>query len=342
MSSARDCKFLMPLLLLPLALFAICTSSVLAGARTDDSAASIAASAAPLSRAATQWWADIAAIANDSMEGRLTGSAGYMRAAQYVISRFKAEGLKPAGTLGYLQPVKFEQQLIDQDASTLDLVAADGSITPLNVGRDSRIGAGSAPAPDRIDAPLVFLGYGLHLPKQGADDFAGMDLKGKIVVVLSGGPADISGPIKSNARFARAEQLGKLGALGIIVLTTPHQTEIPWSRQILLASQPGMYLEDATLRETADGFVTVGLDPAKSEVLFAGTGHTFAALCALADASKPVPTFALPFRLKGDIAVKRAQLSSPNLVAELPGQDPKLAQQFVVVSAHLQSGAARD
>jgi hypothetical protein len=290
---------------------------------------------AALSPAAKQWWADISVLADDNMEGRQTGSAGYMRAAQYVITRFKAEGLKPAGADGFMQPVEFQQQLIDQNASTLELIAADGSIVPLNPGRDSRIGAGSAPAPDSIDAPLVFLGYGLHLPKQGADDFAGMDLKGKIVVVLSGGPAQISGPIKSDARFKRAEQLGKLGALGILTLTTPKQVEIPWARQILLASQPGMYLADATLRETPDGFVNLALDPAKSDVLFAGSGHTFAELCALADASKPVPTFALSYRLKGHIVVKRERLNSPNLVAELPGRDPALAKQYVVVSAHL-------
>jgi Zn-dependent M28 family amino/carboxypeptidase len=293
------------------------------------------ANAPASSPAAAQWWADISALANDGMEGRLTGSPGYMRAAEYVISRFKAEGLRPAGVAGYLQPVKFEQQLIDQSASTLELVASDGSVTPLYVGRDSRIVAGGAPAPDTIDAPLVFLGYGLHLPKQGADDFAGMDLRGKIVVVLSGGPADISGPIKSNARFARAEQLGKLGALGIVTLTTPHQLEIPWSRQLLLAGQPGMYLADPALREAPDGFVGIGIDPAKSASLFAGTGHTFAELCALADASKPVPTFALPYRLRGALAVKREPLTSPNLIAELPGHDAKLAKQFVVVSAHL-------
>jgi Zn-dependent M28 family amino/carboxypeptidase len=334
MSTVRNCKVLVCVSLLTMA-------GALAAAQTDAASVSTAPAntasgrPAPLSPAAKQWWADISAIANDGMEGRLTGSAGYMRAAQYVMSRFKAEGLKPAGTTGFMQPVEFEQQLIDQNASTLDLAAADGSSVSLQAGRDARIGAGSAPAPDSIDAPLVFLGYGLHLPKQGADDFAGMELKGKIVVVLSGGPADISGPIKSSARFARAEQLGKLGALGIVTLTTPKQTEIPWARQILLARQPGMYLEDATLRETPDGFVNLAIDPTKSDVLFTGSGHTFAELCVLADASKPVPTFALSYRLKGHIVVRRERASSPNLVAELQGADRELAKEFVVVSAHL-------
>ena len=282
-----------------------------------------------------QWWADITVLADDKMEGRQTGSAGYLRAADYVVSRFKAEGLKPAGVDGFLQPVLFEQQVVDQHASTLELVDAKGVVTSLRAGDYSRIAPGGAPLADTVDAPLVFLGYGLHLPAQGADDFADVDVRGKIVVVLSGGPADISGPVKSNARFARPELLGKLGAVGLIALTTPKQMEIPWSRQLLLAGQPGMYLADRTLRETPDGFVGIAVDPAASEMLFAGSGHTFAELCALADASKAVPRFELPFRLKARVAAVRSSLSSPNIVAKLAGRDPRLAGQYVVVSAHL-------
>ena len=290
---------------------------------------------APPSSAAGQWWADISALAADDKQGRLTGSDGYLRAADYVIARFKTEGLKPAGTVGYLQSVALEQQIVDQHASSAELVAANGDSASLNVGVDSRFGAGGAPLPDSIDAPLVFVGYGLHLPQFGVDEFAGLDLKGKIVVVLSGGPAEISGPVKSAARFERTALLGKLGARGIIQLTTPHQVEIPWARQILLSGQPGMYLADPKLRETPDGFVGLALDPAKSEVLFTGTGHSFAELAALADASKPLPTFDLPRHLKGQIVVKRQSLSSPNLVAQLPGRDLKLRHEYVVVSAHL-------
>lgn len=288
-----------------------------------------------LSKAAQQWWADIEVLADDKMEGRLTGSAGYMRAADYVISRFKAEGLKASGSDGFKQPVAFEQQLVKQKASMLDLIGRDGQVTSLKAGISARIGAGGAPLPESIDAPLVFIGYGLHLPRQGHDDFEGLDLRGKMVVVLSGGPAEITGPVKSNARFARAEQLGKLGAVGMVSLTTPKQTEIPWARQILLADQPGMYLKDRSLRETPDGFAGVALDPAQSEVLFAGSGHTFAELCALADESKPLPRFELAGRLKAKVVVERSDLNSPNIVAKLEGNDPKLKNEYVVVSAHL-------
>ncbi len=134
-----------------------------------------------------------------------------MRAADYVIGRLKAEGLQPAGVHGYLQPVALEQQVVDQVASRAELVGPDGTTAPLKVGDDILITAGGGPRPAAVDAPLVFIGYGLHLPKQGHDDFAGQDLKGKIVVVLSGGPADISGAVKSNARFERNQTLGKTG-----------------------------------------------------------------------------------------------------------------------------------
>ena len=92
------------------------------------------ASADSLSKPAAQWWADITALAGDSTEGRETGSSGYMRAAEYVISRFKAEGLAPAGTQGYLQPVELEKQLVDQPASALDVAAANGAVTSLHAG----------------------------------------------------------------------------------------------------------------------------------------------------------------------------------------------------------------
>ncbi|HEY0265784.1 MAG TPA: M28 family peptidase, partial [Rhizomicrobium sp.] len=285
--------------------------------------------------AAAQWWADVSALANDGMKGRLTGTEDYLRATDYVIARLNAEGLMPAGTKSYLQPVDFEQQLVDQDASTAALVAADGTSMPVKVGDTMLIAPGGGSRPAQVDAPLVFIGYGLNLPKQGYDDLAGLDLKGKIAVVVSGGPDTISGPIKSDARSARNKALVKAGAIGILSLVTPKQVEIVWSRQKLIAHGPGMYLADKSLRDTPDGFFSATFDPEKSDMLFAGSGHSFAEICALSDASKPVPRFALPLRLKAGIAATRSAVTSPNIVAKLEGADPRLKSDYVVVSAHL-------
>ena len=288
-----------------------------------------------LSPAAKQWWADVSFIASDANEGRQTGSAGYMRAADYVISRMKAEGLKPAGDNGFLQQVTFEQQVVDQDASRAALVDADGAQSPLKVGDALLISPGGEPRPASVDAPLVFIGYGLGLPKQGYDDFAGLDLKGKIAVVISGGPDNISAPIKSDARANRAGELAKLGALGIISLTTPHQVEIVWSRQRLIAHQAGMYLADAKFHTCPTASSPPRVDPEQTEAFFKGSGHSFAEMSALADASKPVPRFELKPRLKATVAATRKRLTSPNLIAKLEGRDPKLKSEYVVVSAHL-------
>ena len=288
-----------------------------------------------LSPAAKQWWADVSFIASDANEGRQTGSAGYMRAADYVIGRMKAEGLAPAGDNGFLQQVTFEQQVVDQDASRASLVNADGSEAPLKVGDALLISPGGEARPPSVDAPLVFVGYGLGLPKQGYDDFAGLDLKGKIAVVISGGPDNISAPIKSDARANRAAELAKRGAVGIISLTTPHQVEILWSRQRLISHSPGMYLADAKFHTVPDGFFTASADPEQSEAFFKGSGHSFAEMSALADASKPVPRFELKPHFKATVVATRERLTSPNLIAKLEGSDPKLKSEYVVVSAHL-------
>ena len=285
--------------------------------------------------AASQWWADVSALADDGMEGRLTGSPGYDRAVQYVIGRLKDEGLKPAGVKGYLQPVALQQQLVDQEASHATLSAADGGATHLKVGEQMLITAGGGPRPARVDAPLVFIGYGLHLPKHGHDDFSGLDIKRKIVVVLSGGPANLSGALKSNARFARNAELSRRGAVGVITLTTPKQVEIPWKRQKSLVRGPGMYLADAKLRDTGKPFFTATFDPIQSEILFKGSGHSFAELAALADDSNPVPRFDLAFRLKAEISATRSKLNSPNIAATLEGSDSRLKSQYVAISAHL-------
>lgn len=299
-------------------------------------ASALAAAAAPAtaqpSRAARAqaWWADISAIADDSTEGRLTGSPGYLKAAAYVEGRFKVLGLAPAGSNGYRQPVAFQSQTVDQAASRATLGGA-----AVTVGDEMLIGAGGGPRPEKAEAELAFVGYGLHLPEQGWDDFAGVDLKGKIAVVVSGGPANIPGPVKSSNRNERVKLLAERGAVGMITLTTPKQVEIPWARQKLLSGQPGMYLADKSLREAPDGFVSASFDPERSQRLFEGSGHSWTEIAAAADASGPVPRFALKPKLAVTVAARRLPVSSPNLVARLEGSDPKLKAEHVVLSAHL-------
>ncbi|HEX7876524.1 MAG TPA: M28 family metallopeptidase [Sphingobium sp.] len=283
---------------------------------------------------AGRWWSHVEALASDANEGRATGSPGHERAVAYVIEQFRALDLRPAGTDGYRQPVALVEQAILARDSSATLIGPQGG-QPLVIPDDLIISGGGGPAPQAVDAPLVFAGYGLHLPEAGVDDYAGIDLKGKIVVVISGGPASVSGALKSHARSERAGWLAARGAVGLIQLVTPKQVEIPWGRRVALASQPAMFLKDPMLRDSSRPFLTAQLDPAKSALLFAGSGRDFAAIAAAADAAAPVPAFALAQRLRAKLVARRMDIRSPNVIAMLPGGDVRLKREYVVLSAHL-------
>lgn len=297
------------------------------------------------------WWAHIQYLADDSMRGRLTGSEDYLKAAAYVVDQFKSYGLEPAGLNGgFYQPVKFDVQHVLADKSSMSLVV-DGKEEPLKLGTDAILGSRSAQA-GQVDAPLVFIGYGLHLPEAKYDDFDSpeipwKELKGKVVVYINGGPADLPGPLKSYARTAPfTKALRDAGALGAISIPTPKSMDFGWQRVASGASQPGM-----RLAATADGAEVAAkhpaladdhgtmfgatFNPAEAEKLFAGTGHTFAEILALADAQKPLPRFALNKSVRATVVGEHTTVESPNIVARLEGSDPKLKSEYIVVSAHL-------
>src|SRR5580698_3726332 len=193
------------------------------------------------------WWQHVQVLADDSMKGRLTGSDDYLRAAAYVVEKFKSYGLQPAGVNGtFYQPVRFDVQRVIAEKSSLRLISG-GKTMPLTLGQDAILGTRS-PQPKTISAPLVFIGYGLHLPESKYDDFDSAELplallKGKIVVYINGGPADLPGPLKSFARtspFLKA--LRDAGAVGAISIPTPKSMDFGWSRVASSASQPGMRL----------------------------------------------------------------------------------------------------
>jgi Zn-dependent M28 family amino/carboxypeptidase len=283
---------------------------------------------------AERWWSDVSTLAADDMEGRLTGTPGYQRAADYVVSQLREIGLEPAGTEGFFQPVAFEEQYVDSAGSSAALVSG-GRATPLSIPGDIIIGRGDGRRPERIEAPLVFVGYGLHIPEAGHDDFAGIDLKGKIAVVVGGGPAEISGALKAHARRDRARLLSERGAAGLLSLTTAKAVEVPWSRSMAQAGQSGMYFADPALRDVKTEFFNASFKTESSEQLFAGSGRTFAEISALADASKPLPRLDLKPLLRATVAMRHRAVTSNNVVARLPGSDRRLRGEHVVFSAHL-------
>jgi Zn-dependent M28 family amino/carboxypeptidase len=283
--------------------------------------------------ASQEWWHLVALLADDAFAGRQTGSPGHAAAAAVVVREFRDIGLEPAGTHGFYQPVDFIEQVFDAEASRAALSGAGAPIT-LAIPQDLYF-RGSHAMPAQVDAPMVFAGYGLSIPEAGHDDFATIDVRGKIVLVIGGGPAHIAGSVKANARSERAALLAQRGAIGLITLTSPRQIEIPWDRQVAISGRPSMYLADPGARTIGGDFLAATFAPARSQLLFEGASASFDEVAALADASAPVPVFDLPRRFVAQIAANRRAVRSDNLVARLPGSDPMLRDQHIVMSAHL-------
>ncbi len=281
------------------------------------------------------WWAYVKVLASDQMEGRETGSGGLRKAAAYIVDQLKADGLQPAGSNGFYQPVKFVSRQIDESGSSLALVR-NGKDEPLVLGEDAMFSTRVDLAP-QVDAPLVFVGYGLRVPEKDYDDFTGLDVKGKVVVLISGSPADMPSALASHYQSTseRAKSLRAAGAVGMISIPNPASMDIPWSRMKLARTRPSMALADSSLDESQGIKLLVIFNPADAEKLFEGSGHSFQEIADLAKDRKPLPTFPLTASIHAKARVTKKQVESDNIIAKQPGTDAKLKDEYVVLSAHM-------
>ena len=170
------------------------------------------AAATPADDAASRWFAHVEYLANDDMRGRETGSPEHRKAADYVADQFARAGVEPAGIAGYLQPVTFRSRKIVEEKSSLALVRR-GKETPVVLGDEATFSMRIDPAP-QVEAPLVFAGHGLVIPELNHDDFAGLDVKGKVVVHLSGSPQGTCPGALSAHYQSAAERWNALKRLG--------------------------------------------------------------------------------------------------------------------------------
>jgi Zn-dependent M28 family amino/carboxypeptidase len=285
---------------------------------------------------ADKWWAHIVYLADDKLEGRETGSEGHRLAANYVAGQFQKAGLKPGGTQGYLQPIDFVSRRVNEEKSSLTLIrkAAGEEVVPVNLGEEAMLNMRIDHA-ETLEAPLVFAGYGLVIPEMKHDELTGLDLKGKVAVVLVGFPRHVPGPLGSHYLSVRWQGLRAAGALGTLAIQNPKAQDIPWERQMPSRFLPQMALADPSMDEAAGQQLNVTVNPARAEKFFAGAQHTFKEILDLANAGQPLPRFALPASVRSVVAVDRTPVTSHNVIGILPGRDAKLKNEYVVVSAHL-------
>ncbi len=275
------------------------------------------------------WFAHVQFLASDELKGRLTGTPEFLRAAAYVEDQFHAVGLKPAGTTGYRQPVGFRRIATDVEHSSFTLIHRNGEALPLALGLDLALGP-HVSAPTTVEAAAVFAGYGFAVPSQNFDDLAGVDLRGKIAVVFAGSPPSVHGPLKAYFRTPaeRWKALKAAGAIGLITIqSTP--TRAAGVRPVTVLADPGTdALAGLRLSATVSGKAV--------DALFEGTSHTLAELVSTAQAGEPFPKFPLAVKIRATTSVQIVeQLQAPNIVGILPGSDPRLKSEYLVLSAHL-------
>jgi hypothetical protein len=299
----------------------------------------------------TQWWAHVQYLADDKLQGRMPGTPGFELATQYVVDQFKAIGLKPAGVDGYLQPVKLNAVRVDAAKSSVAIDAA-GKKTELKVGTEIVLSphvTGISTGLAAVDAPLVFIGYGLRLPAKHMDDYAGLDLHGKVAVLYNSAPARLQGSLRAYARVTaqRWKALKAAGAIGMIAITPPRRLPGPAAGASPPAAaaggavavapvRPTMLLADPALDTLAGLRLNATMPVAAADKLLGVSGHSMAELKPLIDAGKPLPAFEMNATIHMAMDVEQGTpVETQNVVGELEGKDRKLKKEYVVISAHL-------
>jgi len=282
--------------------------------------------------------AHMAFLSSDALEGRGTGQRGGELTVTYLETQAAAVGLKPGNGKSFRQPVKIAGVRSLPEKSNVGIVA-NGKAVPLQFGADWVWGPGDGKADHTLDAEMVFVGYGIVAPEEKWDDFKGMDVKGKVIVMMVNDPA----PTAAEAnRFNGAgltyygrwtyklEEAARQGAAGVLLIHTDASASYGWSVvQNSWANAERFQLTEGKVGSGLQGWMTD--DTARK--VFAAAGQDLDKLRAAAEDRNFKPV-ALNARVKGEARAQVRSLEEFNVAGVVPGTDPKLKDEVVIYSAH--------
>ena len=278
-------------------------------------------------------------LADDLLEGRGTGTRGYQLAANYVRAHFEQMGLKPAGDSGsYFQEIRFREVKSTPERDSL-VIKRNGAEEKLVFEKDYLMSGHPVNEDAQVEAPIVWVGYGVTVPELHYDDYAGIDAKGKIVVSVRGAPSTL--PSSDRAVYSdginKARNAAAHGAIGRITIWGGEiAKQVPWEQVVHFYRSPSMYWldENGTPNDYVPEIRAAALVNGKSaDALFRDSGHTLDEAMASLSANKPM-SFALNGTASLHDVAHFSKKESPNVAAILPGSDPQLKNEYVVFTAH--------
>lgn len=275
-------------------------------------------------------------LADDLLEGRDTGSRGHEIAARYVASQFDGLGLKPAGDKGsWYQRITFQKTVPGATPASISIGGQTWAY-----GTDIIAATGVNERSVDLTAPMVFAGYGIEDAATRINDYAGLDVKGKIVVILSGFPKGMPSELGAHLGSAKAIAAMKRGAIGVLTIATRASSKTrPWEATKRNAAAPRFNwvgADGAPFSETSGLRASGYLNGPAVDAAFKGAPKSIATILDQADKDGARPK---GFALKPEVRITATSVAerttSPNVAAMIEGSDPTLKSEYVVLSAHL-------
>lgn len=278
-------------------------------------------------------------LASDLLEGRGTGTRGYQVAADYVATQFEAAGLSPGVTSSYFQTIPFRKTVPGAQSSVT--FTPDGATPVILRFSEGFTTTGNPLQKDStVEGQIVIVGYGVTAPELKHDDYAGLDVRGKIVGIFSGAPSTFADSLRAHYsnRENKLQNAVDHGAAGIIQLSSRTDVErAPWDRvvrQSKLGAMHWLRADGTSHAVRAQIPNTVSLSTSAAEGLFAKAPRSFHEI---ADEVRKggFRGFELPVRASIRTLSSHERVESANVVGVIRGSDPALRDEYLVYSAHL-------